>query len=178
MPNPDKRKYLIFLDIDGVFASSRVHFSWDNEYNKWSKFDPVAVDFCNKIYDRYPVEFVLMSTWKEWLDPTNEMITHWVMTTFKNAGFRGKFADSWKTNPTNMASISARDRAYEVKDYLQIYATDIKDFILFDDNRFRFKEILGKNRLIQTNSDNGLTYKNMKDAHSLMGQWEPRGDTI
>ena len=131
MQRPEKRKYLAFLDVDGVFASTRVHYSWDNEYDKWSKFDPVAVDFCNKMWDRYAVEFVLMTTWKDGFDYTHKMTAHWVMTAFKNAGFRGKFADPWKTNPMNNAELEVKDRAYEVKDYLDNYADDVVDYILF-----------------------------------------------
>lgn len=174
MPKNEERKYLVFLDIDGVLASSRVHFSWDNEYNLWSKFDPVAVDFFNKVWDRYPVEFVVMSTWKNGLDLSDDMITHWVMAAFKNSGFRGKFADPWKTNPTNDGILHTSDRAVEVKSYLNTFASDVKDYILFDDNRYRFKEVLGKGRLVQTNSEEGLLYKHMKNAHSLMGQWHER----
>lgn len=174
MQRPEKRKYLAFLDVDGVFASTRVHYSWDNEYDKWSKFDPVAVDFCNKMWDRYAVEFVLMTTWKDGFDYTHKMTAHWVMTAFKNAGFRGKFADPWKTNPMNNAELEVKDRAYEVKDYLDNYADDVVDYILFDDTRYKFKEVLGKGRWVHTDSENGLLYKHMVHAQSLMGQWDKR----
>ena len=50
------RKYLVFLDIDGVFTSSRVHYAHNASYDMWHRFDPVAIDFMNKIHDRYPVE--------------------------------------------------------------------------------------------------------------------------
>lgn len=174
MAKSEKRKYLAFLDIDGVFASARVHYSWDNEYDKWSKFDPIAIDFCNKMWDKYPIEFVLMSTWKEGFDPTHEMTTHWVMSAFKNSGFRGKFANPWKTNPTNSLELYTKDRAYEVKDYLDNYATDVVDYILFDDTRYRFKDILGKGRWVHTDHENGLLYKHMLHAQSLLGQWKER----
>ena len=41
----ENRKYLVFLDIDGVFTSSRVHFAHAAAYEMWHRFDPVAVDF-------------------------------------------------------------------------------------------------------------------------------------
>ena len=42
-----QRKYLIFLDIDGVLASSRVHCAHnaDQSYGLWARLDPVAMDF-------------------------------------------------------------------------------------------------------------------------------------
>jgi hypothetical protein len=140
----------------------------------WHRFDPVAVDFMNKIHDRYPVEFVLMSTWKNNLRTDDQMIEHWVRAAFGNSGFRGDFASPWTTDPDDLAVHKKWDRGNEVKDYLETYATDVKDFILFDDNRYRFKEILGKNRLVQTDHENGLLYKHMLNAQSLMGTWHER----
>jgi hypothetical protein len=172
----ETRKYLVFLDIDGVFTSSRVHFAHAAAYEMWHRFDPVAVDFMNKIHDRYPVEFVIMSTWKDNLRSDDNNVKHWVHAAFGNSGFRGQLATPWKTDPDNVIwqRKGANDRAYEVKEYLELYATDIKDYILFDDNRYQFKEVLGVNRLVHTDHENGLLYKHMLNAHSLMGQWHER----
>jgi hypothetical protein len=169
------RKYLVFLDIDGVFTSHRVHTAHNaSESPMWQRFDPVAVDFLNFIHDTYPVEMVLMSTWKNGLRNDDSMIEHWVRAAFANSGFRGLFASPWKTDPDNFASRKKWDRADEVKDYLENFGSDVKDFILFDDNRHRFKEVLGKNRLVLTDSENGLLFKHMLIAKSLMGSWEKR----
>lgn len=168
------RKYLIFLDIDGVFTSNRVHYAHNAAYKMWSRFDPVAVDFMNKIHDTYPVEFVLMSTWKNGLRSDDQITEHWVRAAFANSGFRGEFASPWKTDPDNFSPMKKWDRGNEVKDYLENFATDVEDFILFDDNRYRFNEILGKKRLVQTNPDDGLLHKHMLHATSLMGNWEKK----
>jgi hypothetical protein len=42
---------------------------------------------------------------------------------------------------------------------------------LFDDNRYNFKEALGKNRLVWTDAENGLLIKHMQNAQSMMGTW-------
>lgn len=170
----DERKYLVFLDIDGVFTSSRVHYAHNSKYNLWARFDPIAIDFMNKIHDRYPVEFVIMSTWKNGLRNDDQMIEHWVRAAFANSGFRGMIATPWKTDPDNFAVQKKWDRANEVKDYLENFGSDVKDFILFDDNRYRFKEILGKGRLVQTDPENGLLFKHMLNAQSIMGNWIER----
>jgi hypothetical protein len=169
------RKYLVLLDIDGVFTSHRVHIA-HNAYEAkiLQRFDPVAVDFMNWIHDTYPVEFVLMSTWKNDLRNDDVMIEHWIRSAFANSGFRGMFANPWKTDPDNFASVKRWDRANEVKDYLENFGSDVEDFILFDDNRYKFKEILGKQRLVHTDSDNGLLFKHMLNAKSIMGTWEKR----
>jgi len=175
MENIMDRKYLVFLDIDGVFTSSRVHAAHNAHGNPmWQRFDPVAVDFMNCIHDTYPVEFVLMSTWKNHLKSDDTMIEHWVRSAFANSGFRGLIAKPWKTDPDNFAVMKKWDRGHEVKDYLENFGAGVEDFILFDDNQYRFKDILGKQRLVRTDADNGLLHKHMLNAKSIMGNWEKR----
>lgn len=168
------RKYLIFLDIDGVFTSARVNTAHNASYDIWHRFDPITVDFMNKVHDTHPVEFVIMSTWKVGMQNDNEMNYHWVYSAFANAGFRGIIAKPWKTDPDNFGAVKCWDRAHEVKDYLENFGEGVEDFILFDDNRYRFNEVLGKKRLIQTDPDNGLLYKHMLNALSIMGTWEKK----
>ena len=166
-----KRKYLVFLDIDGVFTSSRVHYAHAADYDMWHRFDPVAVDFMNRIHDRYPVEFVLMSTWKNYLDVDNNDVLHWIRAAFGNSGFRGKLADPWKTDPKEERLYSRWDRAHEVLYYLNEYGLDVVDYILFDDNAYQFNSVLPKKRLVLTDPVDGLLYKHMKNAQSIMGTW-------
>jgi len=169
------RKYLVFLDIDGVFTSARVNYAHNASYDMWHRFDPVAVDFMNKIHDKYPVEFVLMSTWKNFIDATSNQAEHWVKAAFGNSGFRGTIANPWKTDPKeSWINNKGMQRGDEVRMYLEEYGADIADFILFDDNRYNFKEALGKGRHVWTDSDEGLLYKHMLVAQSLMGTWEKK----
>lgn len=170
------RKYLVFLDVDGVFTSSRVHYAHNASYEMWHRFDPVAIDFMNKIHDRYPVEFVMISTWKNFIDAKSHQMEHWVRAAFGNSGFRGQFANPWKTDPeeTWINKGHGYNRAHEIKDYLEYYATDVKDYIIFDDNDYGFKNVLGKSRLVRTDAEEGLLFKHMKNAQSLMGQWHER----
>lgn len=170
------RKYLVFLDIDGVFTSSRVHYAHNAVYDMWQRFDPVAVDFMNKIHDRYPVEFVLISTWKNYLRNDDHNIEHWIRAAFANSGFRGDFATMWKTDPDNLWSNKPQpyDRSHEIKDYLETYGQDIEDFLIFDDNDYGFEKVLGIKRWIKTDPENGLLYKHMLKAQSIMGQWHEK----
>jgi hypothetical protein len=163
----------VFLDIDGVFTSSRVHYAHKAAYKMWHRFDPVAVDFMNHIHDTYPAEFVLISTWKNQLRNDDMNIEHWIRAAFGNSGFRGKFANPWKTDPDNLGILKSKpyDRAHEIKDYLALYGDDVKDFIIFDDNDYRFEQVLGKRRLVRTDTENGLLYKHMRNAQSIMGTW-------
>jgi hypothetical protein len=170
------RKYLVFLDIDGVFTSSRVHYAHNAVYKMWHRFDPVAVDFMNKIHDRYPVEFVLISTWKNYLRNDDHQIEHWIRSAFANSGFRGDFPTMWKTDPDNLwvNKPSPYDRSHEIRDYLVDHAPDVLDYIIFDDNDYGFEKVLGKKRLIRTDPENGLLFKHMQKAQSIIGQWNER----
>jgi hypothetical protein len=170
------KKYLCFLDIDGVLTSERVHTTYQGEYMMWHQFDPIAIQFFNKIHDTHPIETVIMSTWKNNLRSDDHMIEHWVRSAFGNSGFRGMFANPWKTDPDNIIwqKSGANDRGHEVKEYLELYGADIEDYILFDDNAYQFDRILGKRRLVRTDPENGLLYKHMLNAQSIMGTWEKR----
>jgi len=165
-------KYLVFLDIDGVFTSGRVQFASANPRDLWNKFDHTAIEFMNKIHDRVDgVYFMLISTWKDHLVTSDVMLEHWITSSFRNAGFRGEFNRPWKTNPDNIYK-NKQTRAHEIRDFIEGRA--IKDYIIFDDSDYEFDKILGKRRHIKTDSENGLLFKHMKNAMSIIGEWEPK----
>jgi hypothetical protein len=169
-------RYLVFLDIDGVFTSPRVNYAHNAVYNMWHRFDPVVIDFMNKLHDSHPLEFVVMSTWKDGLNPNNDMIEHWVRAAFGNSGFRGEFAKPWKTDPDSLIKtrLNNNDRAFEVLDYLENFGSSVVDYLLFDDNKYMFNEVLPKKRLILTDPENGLLHKHMLHATSITGTWEKK----
>lgn len=168
-------KYLVFLDIDGVFTSARIHTAHNSVGTVWSRFDPVAVDFMNYIHDTYvDVEFVFMSTWVKKFDGI--MARHWAESALRNSGFRGKLAYYWKTNPDNLSYDYLplyEERAYVVKDYLKDYGNPV-DFILFDDDDHGFNKVLGVKRFVKTDPIDGLLHKHMLNAKSIMGNWEKK----
>lgn len=171
------KKYAIFLDIDGVFCGTRVHMGHTcSKHKMWDRFDPIAVDFMNKIDELYNVDFVLMSTWKEQIKHDDPVYYHWINSSFRNAGFRGMFPwPNWKTNPTNNPDKynTLHGRAVEVADYLAEFGP-YEDFLLFDDSNYDFNRVLGKKRWIRCDSENGLLSKHMKHAMAIMGQWEKK----
>jgi hypothetical protein len=169
-------KYLVFLDIDGVFTSDRVHMAQNANYELWHKFDQTAVDFMNKIHDTYEVEFVIISTWKQHLQTDNSMISHWVKAAFGNSGFRGKFHKMWKTDPDNVgiSKPGLYNRSHEIRDFMEEYGTDVSDYIIFDDNNYDFKSVLGKSHHVRTDAVNGLLHKHMLNALSMMGTWKKK----
>ncbi|PHS22209.1 MAG: hypothetical protein COA84_13650 [Robiginitomaculum sp.] len=171
-------KYLVFVDIDGVLTSNRAEFSDGLKGRLWSKFDPIAIDFFNRIHDTFhEVEFVMISTWRNYIKYDDSMMRLWMETSFRNSGFRGEFSyPYWKVNPLEDRELYQKERAYEIKHYLKEYAQECKDYIIFDDSDFKFEEVLGKKRLVKTDCDNGMLFKHMRNAWSIMGMWDRKSE--
>lgn len=166
-----KSKYLIFVDFDGVLTSSRVHFSQPKDaYPIWSTFDPVVMEFFNKIHNTYEdVGFVWTTTWRNYLKDTGHL-EHILYSMWYNAGFRGNFAKQWRVNPDD--TLSHHKRAEEIKDYLEKYGENVEDYVIFDDSDYGFNNVLSKKRFVKTSSEDGMLFKHMKNAWSMMGNWE------
>lgn len=169
-------KYLVFVDFDGVLTSNRVHFSMPQTkdlYLMWSTFDPVVMEFFNKIHYQYDdVSFVWTTTWRNKVPLKGSHLQHWAYSMWYNAGFRGKFGKPWKVNPDD--TLPTHLRAEEVKHYLETYGQDTKDFLIFDDSDYGFNHVLGKKRFVKTDANEGMLFKHMLNAWSKMGTWEEK----
>lgn len=170
-------KYLVFVDFDGVLTTSRVHFAqytYKEKYPMWAKFDPVVVDFFNKIHLTFEdVSFVWTTTWRNGMtDYKTPMAGHWAQAMWDNAGFLGKFGSPWRVNPDE--HIPLNQRAREIKHYLETYGEETKDYIIFDDTDYGFNRELDKRRFVQTHPSEGMRYKDMKDAWAITGMWDKK----
>jgi len=168
-------KYVVFVDFDGVLTSTRVHLSYEatKTYPVWCVFDPVAIEFFNRLHYKYEdVSFVWTTTWRNGMTDKQYHTEHWAYAMWYNAGFRGKFGTPWRVNPDE--TIPLHKRAEEVKHYLEKYAPTARDYLVFDDNDYGFNDVLGKRRFIKTDSDNGLMYKHMKNVLSIVGTWDEK----
>lgn len=162
-------RYAVFLDIDGVFTTARQHLAAGQEGEMWSHFDPVVCQFLNKIDSWYDIDWVLMSTWVVGLNQANPTIYHWVMSTFRNAGFNGRFPyPNWKTEDP----VYPQTRAHSVKEYLELQKYD--DFLVIDDNDYNFNNILGRKRFIKTDPRDGMRAKDFEKILSLTGMWRKK----
>jgi len=174
------QKYLVFVDFDGVLTSSRVHLSQDtdpyNHYPMWSTFDPVVVEFFNKLHHKYEgVRFVWTTSWRNNV-PKDISVEHLAYSMWYNAGFRGMFGDPWTVNPDDQRDgyMNHTSRAEEIKHYLENYAQGCKDFVIIDDNDYNFNKVLGIKRFVRTNPDDGMLLKHMKNILALTGNWDKR----
>lgn len=166
-------KYLVFVDFDGVLCSNRVHFGQpEDSYMMWSRFDPVVMEFFNKIHTTFDdVYFVWTTTWRNSVTtPDDTSLEHIVYSMWYNAGFRGFFGKPWMVNPDRL--LPQHKRAEEIKNYLEVFAPTCQDYLILDDSDYGFNDVLSKKRFIKTDSDNGMLFKHMKDAWSLMGNWD------
>ena len=171
-------KYLIFVDFDGVLASNRVAFAQpDDSYPMWSTFDPIAIEFFNRIHNTFDeVYFVMSTSWRYGIPADDFGIEHIVYSMWYNAGFRGHLGSPWKVNPNDEhhGGLNHAARAKEIKHYLENYGQTVKDFLIFDDSHYDFNNILGRKRWIKTDADNGLLFKQMKHAWTLTGGWDKK----
>ena len=158
---------IIFLDIDGVLTSDRVHRArneiYKDEMNCFlTQFDPVAIEFFNKISSKHDISFCLISTWKNNLGIAY-MIPHWIDTCFYNAGFRGKFLNELKTEDEHEHS---RSRGIELlmEDYPD------SNYIIIDDCDFDWTDHQ-RERWVMTDPDNGILLTHMKQIENLIKDW-------
>lgn len=168
---------LVFLDFDGVLTSARVNIAQTNaDYDMWSKFDSVTVDFLNKLHNTFDIRFVWNTTWMHGMANDNAMNYHWAYTMFRNAGFTGRFNKPWRVNPDDVVDMTTsggkpRDyRAQEMLSYLKDYEPgvwDAKAFMVLDDLDFDYNKVLGVKRWIHTDSDNGMLLKHYQKAWAL-----------
>lgn len=169
-------KYVIFLDVDGVLTSNRSQFALNpQQVGLWSRFDPLAVEFLNKVCDTYQdVSIVLTSTWRTefpYESGYEKWIPLWAEAAFRSCGFRGKFAEDWRT--VNIDNYAHKKRAYEVVKWLQNHQ-EVQDYIIIDDDDSGFNSVLPKKRFVKTDPDNGMLFKHMLKANSIIGNWEKR----
>lgn len=144
-------------------------------YPMWSTFDPIVMEWFNKIHNAFDdVSFVWTTTWRNsFPNPDNyPMLGHVVTSMWYNAGFRGHLGRPWMVNPDKL--IPQHDRAKEIANYLELFAPECNDYLILDDTDYGFNNVLPKKRFVKTDPDNGVLFRHMKDAGSIMGQWEKK----
>lgn len=174
----EPENYFIFVDIDGVLVTARNNFMFlENDYQMHTKFDPVCIDLFNYIHMKYyGVHFVLSTSWKAPLNNSDEkedmgLHKHWVHSAFRSSGFIGNFGKNWKTGYEDTMVFPRNHRIKEINSYLD--ENPCRDFLIFDDEDLGFKNMHPK-RWIKTDEHNGLTWKNIIQAKSIIGTWEDR----
>lgn len=138
-----RKKFIMFLDIDGVLVTLRSHFAV-KQRGIMRFFDPVGIMLLNRLHEEHDVEFVVSSTWSSVHD------IH-VTDMLKCAGFRGEFHKDW-TTPKKLSS----SRGLEINLWLEDHPK-IKNYIILDDGSDFTEE--QKKYHVQTDIDDGILSK-------------------
>lgn len=146
---------IIFLDIDGVLTSARVHVAEDTR-GMWSVFDRHAVQFLNRIAEEWAAEYVVSSTWRKLV---NEQDLKFMLN---NAGWRGTFHVNWATPVFN----SGR-RGEEIEAWMQTYYPDIlpENYIILDDDADMLEHHM--DRLVRTDPEDGMLFRHYQQIKRL-----------
>ena len=138
-----KKKFYVFLDIDGVLYDWNYIKSLGPEH--WGgvivDFDPKSIEALNyliaQLKKEYDVELVISSTWRSNMERTMQILI--------NHGL--KTEDLFISRTRN--STNPRYRGREIMDYLE-NKRDKENYVIIDDETFDFKEYFHDTRIIKT----------------------------
>lgn len=156
-------KNFIFLDIDGVLTSPRLHMA-SGKKGVWTAFDPVAVNFLEKVCSRWPAELVLSSSWRRLSERGD-----WAHF-FGTSNLDNYFHQNWKTE-TKDADGFSNYRRIEVANWLQDNGGKDYNYLILDDDHewFDYQEP----HLIRTSPEDGMLaehYRRILEKTQLAGK--------
>ncbi len=141
----EKRMKIIFLDFDGVVNAF-------NEPESLRQLSPRCVKLLNKLIERTDTYIVITSTWRilHAIEDLRQILV--------NSGFQF---------PERIIGITPRGgrRGTEIEEWLKQPTEEVESFIILDDDS-DMEPFL--DRLIQTDSDTGLTTNDIKRAVLLL----------
>jgi len=150
---------ILFLDVDGVFTSKRVHVATGGGMSlHWNGWDPVAVKFINDNFGpNTGWKVVISSTWGKTFDFTS------MCDIMGAAGLRLDLHEEWNT-PT----IGHYQRGEEIQKWLTDNDMDCmqsKHYIIVDDN----DDMLAtqQDNFVKTSTDDGILSSNYSKLISL-----------
>ncbi len=150
---------ILFLDIDGVLTSGRVHLAY-RKGGIWTDFDPIGVSALLKVCET-GVKLVISSTWRKFPD-------HLWREMEKNDLKQYVYFPDWKTTDLgyNPATGSDYQRGDEIKEYLGRHP-EIDSYRILDDNSDM--DALPSKKLILTDGENGITTQNILKLYRWSG---------
>lgn len=163
MGNTDK---IVFLDMDGVICTHRACVPRDDKGGIFTYLDPVVIDMLNDICEKTGAKIVISSSWRKL---TNEMSMVLAAAGVKQKYF---FFDKDKPNGgfyTNKFSLKGHLRGHEIEDWL-IDNPGVTSYVILDDD----SDFLDHQKpyLVQTDSYDGMGYRDYKKALMILGYGE------
>ena len=154
-----KMNRVIFLDIDGVLTSARVHSALGDS-GFWHSFDPIAVDCIKRICFHHKFQIVISSTWRH--DQHKDDLDGALI----KADLKQFLHKDWKT------PVTMRERGQEIVMWLDDHK-DVLEYIIIDDVVYPITPYIDHEEyIVETDPDNGLTYKNYVKILSIIRNFD------
>lgn len=157
---------VVFLDIDGVLCTPRAALAL-GDYGIIRAFDPVGIQFLNRLFEAAPYFLVMTSTWRRDVGSR---------TALQACGCHAPFHEHWRTGDrwsSGDIQCSRDARPAEIGDWLAKHGP--AEFIIFDDDPFNWTEEQA-GRLVECDTYNGITITAMEKAFDLFGARWPQRD--
>jgi len=143
-------KAVVFLDIDGVICTRRVHAAFKDS-GTWWRPDPVATRLVSRLSVECGAAVVISSSWRK-MDPREDI--HGML---RKGGFRGFFHDDWAT------PVLKGFRGDEVAAWLAAHPEVEKWVALDDDHDFHPGQ-----HLVSTHAEEGMMYAHYRQARAVL----------
>lgn len=147
---------VIFLDIDGVVCTRRVHVAYKDS-GTWHRPDPVAVRLLNRLCADTGAVVVISSSWRN-TDSRGD-----IEAMLRRGGFSGRFHDDWAT-----PSLVGGFRGDELAAWLAAHP-ETGAWVALDDGR----DFHPGQNLVLTHGENGFMYEHYKAARAFLGSDDP-----
>jgi len=147
---------IIFLDIDGVLCTHRSQVGSMIATGTMETLDPIGVNMISYLCAISDAKVVISSTWR--------LMHKDLPMMFRMVGFRGKFHEVWKTPDAFNTNTHHTLRGDDLNQWLEENG-DHEYIIIDDDSDFYDNQ---KERLIHTETKDGISYQNFRDACELL----------
>jgi hypothetical protein len=175
----------IFLDFDGPIFPTKVFLFPENRdpkremceklnlhtYVTYWKADPVAIAMLNKLYEIYPYDLVISSSWADdWLHEKSH-----IEAVLNINNLKYDFHRMWRTPRDKFDTRHEQiahwiDKNPEYRDNY-IIIDDIASGAGLAEKRTISKVGLDKENIFLVDVDEGLTYKQFQEIACIMGEW-------
>lgn len=150
---------VIFLDIDGVMASTRSCVALGGyphpPRDDWHFFDPVAIGLLSRVVRKTGAVCVLSSTWRGFIDGTLQL----------SQTLRVPIID--KTRWT----IGHEKRGLQIQDWLDAHP-QVEAWAILDDDSDMLEHQM--DRFVKVDYEEGLSYANHNQLIDLLGYIDPK----
>lgn len=149
---------VLFLDFDGVLVTARAQWSAKGGGGRFTEFDPVAIQFLNRLTELVDMKVVVSSVWRYGRTPAE------LQELLSQAGFEGTVID--KTPRIGRDINGEGVRGDEIKHWLGQHP-EVTKYCIIDDDSDMLPEQL--RNFVKTDSMWGMSLENFFLAGVILG---------